>query len=81
MMLLRMLGCAVFGHAPIAERRGADCVLACERCQRLLEVFVKNLYAGEDIVVGATGKCEDQGPGMSRTCSHLPTKETRCHTD
>jgi stearoyl-CoA desaturase (delta-9 desaturase) len=59
MQLLRMLGCAVFGHAPIAERRGADCVLACERCHGLLEVFVKDLYA-EDIVVGPTAKCEDQ---------------------
>jgi hypothetical protein len=64
MKLLRMLGCAVFGHAPIAERRGAACVLACERCQRLLEVFVKNLYAGEersscrDGLVGSNTKTE-----------------------
>jgi hypothetical protein len=43
--LLRKLACMLFGHAPIVERRGADSVLACERCHRLLDVFVKNLYA------------------------------------
>jgi hypothetical protein len=47
MSLLRMLACVVFGHAPIVERRGDDSVLACERCRRFLEMFVKGLYVGK----------------------------------
>ena len=46
MKLLRKLACLLLGHAPIVERRGDDSVLACERCHRLFEVFVKDLYAG-----------------------------------
>ena len=47
MMLLRMLGCLLLGHAPIVERRGVDSVMACERCHRFLAVFVKDLYSGK----------------------------------
>jgi hypothetical protein len=46
MRLLRKLACWLLGHAPIVERCGDDSVLACERCHRLFEVFVKDLYAG-----------------------------------
>lgn len=66
MNLLRMLGCAVFGHAPILERRGADSVLACERCRRLLEVFVKNLYAVEEVGVDRVEKPLDLRATRSR---------------
>jgi hypothetical protein len=45
MKLLRMLACWLIGHAPIVERRGDDSVLACERCHRLFDVFVKGVYA------------------------------------
>ncbi len=45
MKVLRTLACWCLGHAPITERRGDDSVLACERCHRLFEVFVRNLYA------------------------------------
>jgi hypothetical protein len=48
MKLLRWIGCSVFGHAPIVERRGANSVLACERCRRVLSVFVENMYAREE---------------------------------
>lgn len=48
MKLLRKLGCLLCGHAPIVERRGDDSVLACERCQRLLGMFVKNVYAAHE---------------------------------
>jgi hypothetical protein len=34
------------GHAPVVERRGDDSVLACERCRRFFEVFVKGLHKG-----------------------------------
>ncbi|MFL5342441.1 MAG: hypothetical protein ACJ8F7_20035 [Gemmataceae bacterium] len=47
MKLLRQLGCLLLGHAPIVERRGDDDVIACERCHRFLEVFVKGLYSGK----------------------------------
>lgn len=46
MKLLRKIACLLLGHAPIVERRGADSVMACERCHCLLEVFVRDLYAG-----------------------------------
>jgi hypothetical protein len=46
MKLLRKLACLLIGHAPIVERRGDDSVLACERCHRFLEVFVKGMHAG-----------------------------------
>jgi hypothetical protein len=45
MKLLRMLVCLLIGHAPIVGRRGDDSVLACERCQRFFNVFVKGVYA------------------------------------
>jgi len=44
MKLLRKLACLLIGHAPIVERRGNDSVLACERCQRFFDVFVKDVY-------------------------------------
>lgn len=47
MNLLRKLGCLLFGHAPVVERRGHDSVLVCERCHRVLDLFVKNLYAAK----------------------------------
>jgi len=45
MKLLRMVVCLLIGHAPIVERRGDDSVLACERCHRFFDVFVKGVYA------------------------------------
>src|SRR4051812_47997227 len=47
MKLLRKLACLLMGHAPLVERRGEDSVLACERCHRFFEVFVKDLYNGK----------------------------------
>jgi len=47
MKLLRKLGCLLLGHAPVVVRRGNDSVLACERCQRFLEDFVKDQYSGK----------------------------------
>jgi hypothetical protein len=47
MKLLRKLACLLIGHAPIVERRGDDSVLACERCQRFFDVFVKDVYKGK----------------------------------
>jgi hypothetical protein len=47
MNLLRTIACWILGHAPITERRGADSVLACERCHCLFAVFVKDLHAGK----------------------------------
>jgi hypothetical protein len=46
--LLRKLACVVTGHAPVVERRGDDHVLACERCHRFFEVFVKDLFKGKE---------------------------------
>jgi len=47
MKLLRKLACLLLGHDPIVERRGDDSVFACERCHCLLELFVKDVYAGK----------------------------------
>jgi hypothetical protein len=47
MKLLRKLACLLIGHVPIVERRGDDSVLACERCQHLFELFVKDVYKGK----------------------------------
>ena len=46
MNLLAKLACLLVGHAPVVERRGDDHVIACERCHRFFEVFVKGLFAG-----------------------------------
>jgi hypothetical protein len=47
MKLLQKLACLLIGHVPIVERRGDDSVLACERCQRFFDVFVKGVYKGK----------------------------------
>ena len=44
MKLLRKLACLLVGHDPTVERRGDDSVLACGRCHRLFNMFVKGLY-------------------------------------
>ena len=48
MKLLRKLACVVMDHAPVVMHRGDDHVLACERCHRLFEVFVKDLFKGNE---------------------------------
>jgi len=60
MKLLRILGCAMCGHAPVVERRGDDSVLICERCHRLLAVFVKGVYAQEKRRARPDGFVEEQ---------------------
>jgi len=42
------IACWLLGHVPVTEQRGADSVLACERCHCLFEVFVKDLYAKKE---------------------------------
>lgn len=42
--LLSAMVCVVVGHSPIVEIQGRDSNLVCERCRKVLSVFVTNIF-------------------------------------
>lgn len=42
--LLTAMTCIVLGHSPIVEIQGRDSNLVCERCRKVLNVFVTNIF-------------------------------------
>lgn len=60
MNLLLSWCCRILGHTPLVGRNGDDSVLVCERCSRVLGVFVGGLYAGQAERVRCVGRVRQQ---------------------